>query len=114
MNEHFWEKVDRSGGPDSCWPFLGYLNPKSYGRYRELGGRTTQAHRYAYEALVGPIPEGLTLDHLCRTRACVNPAHLDPVTNRENVLRGVGLSAQNARKDRCRNGHLFDEQQPLV
>jgi hypothetical protein len=58
-----------------------------------------------YEALVGPIPDGLFLDHTCRNRNCVNPQHLDPVTNKENILRGEGSPAKNARKTHCKNGH---------
>jgi hypothetical protein len=80
-----------------------------YGRYRlktvgGVQGRKVQAHRYAWESLVGSIPEGFVLDHLCRVRACVNPDHLEPVTNLENVLRGA-----NGRMVRCRKGgHPMD------
>lgn len=65
------------------------------------------AHRRIYEMLRGPVPDDLTLDHLCRVRHCVNPAHLEPVSNRENVLRGVGPTAENARRTHCRRGHPF-------
>ena len=68
------------------------------------------AHRVSYEALVGPIPKDLCIDHLCRVRNCVNPAHLEPVTVRENILRGNGPTAVNARKAFCKRGHpLFGE-----
>lgn len=75
--------------------------------YGHMGvdGRTREVHRVAYEAFVGPVPEGLTLDHLCRNRACVNPDHLEPVPHRENVLRGEGPTAVNARKTHCKRGH---------
>lgn len=72
-------------------------------------GREEKAHRVAYELLVGPIPEGFTIDHLCRRKNCVNPNHLEAVTNRENVLRGVGATAHNAAKTECIRGHPFDE-----
>lgn len=67
--------------------------------------RAVLAHRLAYEILVGPVPAGLTLDHLCRNRACMNPAHLEPVTMRANVLRGEAPAARQARRTHCRHGH---------
>ena len=89
-----------------CWLWLGGVN-EGYGRVR-VGRKQAMAHRVMYEREVGPIPKGLTLDHLCRVRSCVNPAHLEPVTTRENTLRGVGVSALNAQKVACVRGHRFD------
>lgn len=86
--ERFWRRVDASAGFFGCWLWLGSKDPRGYGVCYRAPGRSTTVHRDAYEHLVGPIPEGLTLDHLCRTRACVNPAHLEPVTLLENVRRG--------------------------
>lgn len=91
-----------------CWPWL-RSGSKGYGRLVVRGVRKL-AHRYFYEEMRGPIPSGLTLDHLCRNRACVNPWHLEPVTVRDNVLRGNGLSAVNARKTHCKRGHEFTEE----
>lgn len=101
IEQRFWSKVDASG---DCWLWLGSITANGYGQ-TSVGGRRQAAHRYAYEQTVGPIPNGLQLDHLCRVHACVNPDHLEPVTNRENVLRGVGTSAVNARKTHCIHGH---------
>lgn len=108
--KHFWKRVDRSGGPEACWPWLG-SRWKGYGKAKRLGER--YAHRVAYQLEVGPIPVGLQLDHLCRNRACVNPAHLEPVTARENSLRGAGSQAINARKTRCGRGHPFTPENTL-
>lgn len=90
-----------------CWIWQLARNGAGYGKCK-VDGKNACAHRVYYELLVGPIPQGLTLDHLCRNPACVNPGHLEPVTTRENILRGVGLSAQNARKTHCKHGHPFD------
>ncbi|OZC50545.1 hypothetical protein CH289_16090 [Rhodococcus sp. RS1C4] len=103
--ERFWSKVDRRAA-DECWPWLRSTLAGGYGRYR-LPTKHVLAHRFAYELVVGPVPEGLTLDHTCRNRICVNPSHLDPVTMRENTLRGESVPAVNARKTHCVRGHEF-------
>ena len=89
-----------------CWLWTGPMRPRGYGASNICPGEQL-AHRAAYRLLVGPIPDGLTIDHLCRNRACVNPVHLEPVVNRENVLRGYGPTAENARKDACIRGHAY-------
>lgn len=100
---HFWSKVFKT---EDCWFWCGAKNPKGYGLFY-ANGKQRGAHRIAYELLKGPIPAGMTLDHLCRVRPCVNPAHVEVVTNRENVLRGVGHTAINARKTHCIRGHVL-------
>lgn len=90
---YFWPKVDRSAGPDGCWPWLAGRQTNGYGHIGRRTGVTASgtqlAHRAAYELLVGAIPEGMHLDHLCRNTGCVNPAHLEPVTAAENTRRGL-------------------------
>ena len=94
--ERFWEKVVKT---ETCWLWTGAKASK-YGHGKFMSQRkNTKAHRWAYEALVGPIPVGLTIDHLCRVPACVNPAHLEPVTLAENLRR------QGAAQTHCKNGH---------
>lgn len=102
--ERFWEKVEED--PETgCWEWRAGKT-HGYG-ITSLGRDSRGAHRIAYELVVGLLPDGLTLDHLCRNRGCVNPAHLEPVTNRENVLRGVGIPAEFAKRTHCSKGHPF-------
>lgn len=95
-------RVDAEG----CWLWTRAKSGAGYGQLR-VAGKVVYAHRFAYELLVGPIPEGLTLDHLCRVRACANPKHLEAVTLRANLLRGTSRNANNARKTHCLRGHPF-------
>ena len=97
--ERFWAKVDRRGD-DECWPWTASRTYQGYGQFFPAKRTFVRAHRFAYEAAIGPIPAGLTIDHLCRNKACVNPAHMEPVTAIENGLRG-NLGLVHAV---CRNG----------
>jgi hypothetical protein len=102
----FWSHVDKSGG---CWLWTSAILSNGYGRVT-IGRIGLLAHRVAYEFEMGPIPDGLTIDHLCRVRHCVNPAHLEAVTNGENIRRGFSPLALRARQTHCLRGHPFDEQ----
>ena len=100
----FWAKVEKT---ETCWLWTG-ARSSGYGRFR-VGGRIIYAHRWSYEQVHGPIPDGLEIDHLCRVRHCVNPADLEVVTSRENTLRGYGITSFHAQQTHCKRGHLFDK-----
>ena len=111
--ERFWEKIERNGPvpegrPDlgPCWIWTSALHDAGYGML-SINNRAVRAHRFAYLLLVGPIPPNTELDHLCRVRACVNPGHLEPVTHRENTLRGDTIVAAFALRTHCKNGHEY-------
>lgn len=89
-----------------CWLWHGSIDKNGYGKAVRNAGHY-RAHRFSYELLVGPIPRGLQLDHLCRNRSCVNPTHLEIVTNRENWLRGKTPSSMYAKQTHCKHGHLL-------
>jgi hypothetical protein len=101
--ERFWSRVQRT---DGCWLWTGAPSNRGYGQL-SVERKTVGAHRFAYELMVGPIPQGLELDHLCGVRLCVNPAHLEPVDHRTNLLRGSGFAATNAQKTHCPHGHEY-------
>lgn len=118
--ERFWPKVDKDGplprwapflGP--CWIWTGSRSGGGYGRFVVDTTRreSTGAHRFSYELLVGPIPEGLQIDHLCRVRACCNPAHLEPVTTAENVRRGWFAAGPNPPPRRPTESWTYEQRQ---
>ena len=102
MIDRFWSKVEKSA---DCWLWKAGKQGDGYGSFHPKTKESVLAHVFAYSLLKGAIPRGLELDHLCRNKSCVNPEHLEPVTHRENVLRGTGTSAINAAKTHCVNGH---------
>lgn len=108
--DRFAEKVALND--DGCIVWIGGTNGVGYGQFyrgKKFRGDTGKAyaHRWSYEYHVGPIPDGLFIDHLCRNPACVNPDHLEPVTNRENLLRGETTTAAHAAKTHCPAGHEY-------
>lgn len=108
IEERFWPKVQKT---EDCWLWTA-ATARGYGKF-SFGtlanpSRMVHAHRFSYELLVGPIPDGLELDHLCRVKLCVNPAHLEPVTHQENTRRAPSNSAALLARTHCVNGHLWD------
>ena len=106
LRERFEAKV--SIEPNTgCWLWAASVNRHGYGCIKEKGS-VLRAHRVSWLLHVGPVPEGLELDHLCRVRCCVNPSHLRAVTSRENTLAGEGLTARQARQTHCKRGHSLE------
>lgn len=109
-SERFWAKVDKNGpehptlGP--CWVWMGALKAKGYGHFT-MPGRSSMAHRFAYEDMVGRIPDGFECDHLCNRRSCVRPSHIAIVEHSVNVLRSTSFSAVNSAKTHCSKGHAY-------
>lgn len=117
MNQRFWAKVRKTA---TCWFWTGYRYKNGYG-YVRRNSKSRLVHRVAYELTNGTIPAEMTVDHTCHTtackggdtcphRPCVNPAHLEAVSFQTNVLRGVGPTAQNARRTHCKRGHTLSEE----
>lgn len=117
--DRFWPKVDKMGpvpehAPhlDRCWLWTAAQDGHGYGNFFRGPTRAdgyVKAYRMAYELEVGPVPDGLQLDHLCRVTLCVRPTHLEPVEQRQNILRGVSVGSRNAVATECIRGHAFDE-----
>ena len=116
VSNDFWERVNKDGplpeyNPElgNCWIWIGNIHTKGYGQFRSRKNRVL-AHRFSYELHNGNIDPNLNIDHLCRVRSCVRPTHLEQVSTKVNTLRGVGLTAINAIKQYCKNGHKFTKQ----
>lgn len=105
IEQRFWNKVEKS---DYCWNWKASTFRNGYAQFHP-DKNSVLAHRFAYELVIGKIPQGMTIDHLCRNRSCVNPAHMEIVTRRENILRGEAPAAIHARKTHCPKGHALPE-----
>lgn len=104
LSKRFSEKVAKT---NQCWNWNGFIGRNGYGTI-QINKKPVLVHRLSYELYIGKIKRGLQIDHLCRNRRCVNPKHLEPVTAKINVLRGIGLAAINSRKSECKRGHKFN------
>jgi HNH endonuclease len=115
LPDRFWAKtsIEDRGYETPCLMWTAYRMPNGYARYAHEG-QACYAHRVVYETVVSPIPPGLTVDHLCRNRACVNPWHMEPVTNRVNILRGETIMATNAAKTHCVHGHEYTPENTII
>ena len=106
LNGEFMQKrIDFKSSPTECWLWIGNITHDGYPYWGTTGNKSIYAHRFLYEQEVGPIPKGLTLDHTCRVRNCVNPEHMDPCTLIENISRGN--YGWRKRQTHCKHGHEF-------
>lgn len=116
--KEFWKRVDKSAGPAECWPWGGAMHPDGYGISRTEGGGTSAVHRLAYTYGIGPIPEGLLVDHRCHTpdcdlgkhcphRRCCNPTHLKAVSAAENSAPDRAVRFRGDRVSACPRGHEY-------
>lgn len=105
LSVRFWQKAQR-GSPDECWEWTA-SGSKDYGTFYDHG-RSRQAHRVAWELTNGPVPDDLPLDHLCRNKRCVNPGHLEPVSQKTNLHRGNGWAGRHVRATHCPQGHPYN------
>lgn len=116
--ERFTDKINVSSSSfyegTPCWMWTASRTRWGYGRFSDDERRVVCAHRWSYEYFIGPIPAGLTIDHLCRNPACVNPIHLEAVTMRVNNSRADTASTINARKTHCIHGHPFDPENTRI
>lgn len=104
--DRFWEKVDQAG---ECWLWTGFVNPNGYGQFAESRRKPRYAHRTAWELTNGAIPKHLQIDHLCKNRRCVRPAHMELVSSAENTRRApASMSSINRAKETCPKGHSYD------
>lgn len=103
LDNRFWSKVHKT---DSCWNWTAGIASKRYGQFC-INGKMMAAHRLSYEEKYGKILEGLVIDHLCKNPKCVNPNHLEAVTQKENIMRGNWFASKNAKKTHCPKGHEF-------
>ena len=104
--ERFWPKVRKT---KDCWLWTAHLFHDGYGQF-DFGAKQGRAHRFAYTFFIGPIPEGYVIDHLCRVRHCVNPKHLEAVTQKENLRRGKGHGSET----HCPHGHMYSPENTVV